>query len=356
LQRFVSERGGGFLMVGGADSFREGGYAATPVASLLPVYLDRPVDAQLPSEFKYALTPEGWLEPWTRLRPTAAEDKIRVESMRPFAVFNPVPGVKPGASLLATATDTNGVIFPALAVQRYGLGRSAALMVGDFYRWGIGDEEATADRSKSWRQLVRWLVADVPARVAVSAETSANGDPAQVRITVKARDEEYKPLDNAVVRLTVRPVRLEGREGGAVPIDKTNYVELAADPSASAPGTYEATYIARDSGAYAVEALVTQADGKIAGHAATGWACDPAADEFRSLKPNRALLESIAKRTGGEVVAAGDLESFARRLPGRHAPITETWTHPLWHNPLVLLLVIACFAAEWGIRRWKGLA
>src|SRR5262249_39617217 len=31
LQRFVSERGGGFLMLGGAESFREGNYEGTPI-------------------------------------------------------------------------------------------------------------------------------------------------------------------------------------------------------------------------------------------------------------------------------------------------------------------------------------
>ena len=61
LQRFVSERGGGFLMLGGAESFREGNYAGTPIASMLPVYLDRAVDAKLPGEFKLTLTREGWL-------------------------------------------------------------------------------------------------------------------------------------------------------------------------------------------------------------------------------------------------------------------------------------------------------
>jgi len=38
------------------------------------------------------------------------------------------------------------------------------------------------------------------------------------------------------------------------------------------------------------------------GRAESGWTSDPAADEFRSLKPNRALLENIAKRTGGEII------------------------------------------------------
>lgn len=354
MQRFVAERGGGLMMLGGADSFREGNYAGTPVATVLPVYLDRPVTAHLPGEFKFSLTPEGWLEPWTRLRPTESEEKARLDSMPAFEVFNPVAGAKPGATVMATATDTNGETFPALVVQRFGYGRSAAQMIGDYYHYGMGDPDLSKDRDKSWRQLVRWLVADVPARVEVAAETGANGDPARVRLTVKARDEEYRPLDGAEVKLTVRPVRLQQQEGSDVPPD-TNVITLTAEPSTSVPGSYEATYIARNAGAYAVETLVTEAEGKVVGRSATGWTCDPGADEFRTLKPNRALLESIAKQTGGEVVAAADLEKFVRQLPERRTPIMETWTRPLWHKPAVLLFVLACFVAEWGLRRWKGL-
>ena len=47
LQQFVSERGGGLLMLGGAESFREGNYAGTAIASMLPVYLDRPANAEI---------------------------------------------------------------------------------------------------------------------------------------------------------------------------------------------------------------------------------------------------------------------------------------------------------------------
>ncbi len=68
------------------------------------------------------------------------------------------------------------------------------------------------DLAKSWRQLVRWLVTDVPARVTVESESTE--DPTQVRLIVKARDEEFKPLDNAVARLTVRPVRFCCRNPG----------------------------------------------------------------------------------------------------------------------------------------------
>lgn len=79
-----------------------------------------------------------------------------------------------------------------------------------------------------------------------------------------------------------------------------------------------------------------------------------AAAEFRSLKLNRALLEVIAKKTGGEVISIGSLESFAKGLPNREAPITESWTAPLWYQASVFLFALACFVAEWGLRRWKG--
>jgi uncharacterized membrane protein len=364
LQRFVSERGGGFLMLGGAESFREGDYQGTPIASLLPVYLDRLVEAKLPGEFKLTLTREGWLQPWTRLRPVESEEKTRMEAMPNFQVFNPLREIKPGASVLATVSDASGQMYPALAVQRFGLGRSAALMIGDMWRWGLRDEQMQKDLAKSWRQMVRWLVADVPPRISVTAEPAPGGDASEFRLTVKAHDEQFKPLDNASVRLAIRPVKTVSSFGFGVSSSPTrnpkpetqNSLQLPAEASASEPGTYTATFVAHETGAYLVEATVTQADGKIAGHAAAGWTSDPAAEEFRSLKPNRALLQNLAQRTGGEVVALADLEKFVRKLPERRSPVMETWSYPLWHTPAVLLFALACFVAEWGLRRWKGMA
>jgi hypothetical protein len=183
--------------------------------------------------------------------------------------------------------------------------------------------------------------------VAVTAQTAADGDPAKVRLVVKVRDEEYKPLDNANVQLTIRKV--SASQGAA-----TNDLQLAADASPSQAGTYERDYIASE-GACTVEAVATQSDGKIIGRSSAGWASDPAAEEFRSLKPNRAYLETLAKRTGGEVLTMDGLRDFVRQLPQRRAPVMEPWSKPLWQEPAVYLFALACFVAEWGIRRWKGL-
>jgi len=341
MRRFVSERGGGFLMLGGAETFREGGYAVTAINSMLPVYLDRPAVVRLPAAFKLSLTREGWLQPWTRLRATEPEEQQRLSAMPPLTVLNPIREAKPGASILATVSDVDNHTYPALVVQRFGLGSVGALMAGDLWRWGIQSEAMQKDLGKTWRQLVRWLVSDIPSRVNLEAQPS--DDPTQVRLVVQVRDEEYKPQENVNVRLAVESLA------------DSKPLELTAEPSATEPGRYEATYVVRQAGAYAVGALVTQPDGTVVGRAETGLTSDPAVDEFRTLKPNRALLEIIARRTGGEMMSMERLPKFVRDLPNRGAPITETASRPLWQQPAVFLFAVACFLTDWGLRRWKGL-
>jgi hypothetical protein len=105
-----------------------------------------------------------------------------------------------------------------------------------------------------------------------------------------------------------------------------------------------------------VAASVTDENGAAAGQAQTGWTTNLAAAEFQSLVPNRALMAALAQKSRGQIVAAEELSTFVGRLLARPAPVTESWTQPLWHTPAVFLFALACFVGEWGLRRWKGLA
>jgi hypothetical protein len=352
LQKFVSERGGGLLMLGGAESFQEGAYARTPIGDLLPVYLDGPPSAAPPvAGWKMELTREGLLQPWARLRDNEPEERARRVTMPGFEVVNRVRGLKPGASLIADLHDPAGTVIPGLATQRFGRGRSAALLVGDFWRWGLIDEATHADLDKSWRQLLRWLVADVPQRVELAVAPQPGDPNAAVKLEVRARDAKFQPLDEAAVTIEVQPVPFGG-PGGA--LDQP--IRLVAEPALSEPGLYEATYVPRRSGGYRATAIATNAAGAEVGRAEAGWSVDLAADEFRSLAPNRALLERIARETGGRVIAAKDLESFVRQLPDRRAPVMEAWSFPLWHTPEMFGFALVCLLAEWALRRRKGMA
>ncbi len=361
LQKFVSERGGGFLMLGGAESFHQGHYDRTPIGDMLPVYLDRTEEGKPLAGLRLTLTREGWLQPWARLRNNENDERTRLAAMPPFEVMNRTREIKPGASAIATVTDARGATLPALVVQRFGHGRTAALMIGDLWRWGLHDEESHRDMDKAWRQLMRWLISDVPERFDLQTETKRGDANQAVALQVRARDKVFQPLDNATVNLTVQPFADAPRtakpaEAGSEPRTGTNSVRLAAEASLSEAGLYEAMYVPRQTGGYRAEAVVTDASGEEVGRAQAGWTSDPAAEEFRSLTPNRALLETIAKRTGGELIDANQLAAFARSLPNRKVPITESWTSPLWHQPAVFLFALACFLGEWGLRRWKGMA
>ncbi|HJQ79722.1 MAG TPA: FixH family protein [Lacipirellulaceae bacterium] len=345
LQNFVSRRGGGFLMLGGPDSFAAGRYDRTPVGSLLPVYVDQPSSSTSPGKrYRLALTHEGWLQPWVRTRQTEPEERKRLSAMPPFRFLTAISNIKPAATVLAEVVDNVGAKHPALVVQRFGRGRSGALLIGDFWRWGLrGETGKESDLEKSWRQTVRWLVADVPQRVEVSVRAQDESQVGGVVVEVRARDAEYLPLDNAQVSIEV--VTPGGKK-----------LALEAEACDDEPGAYQANYVPREPGAYRATVKASAPDGSPVGQREAGWVAQPAADEFQNLRPNRARLEEIAAKTGGQLIEVKDLDGLVASLPTRKAPITEPWIRPAWHHPLFYLAIIGCLVGEWGLRRWKGLA
>jgi uncharacterized membrane protein len=348
LRRFVAERGGGLLMLGGPESLDHGGYDKTVLAATLPFYLDRSPRPDHAGDLKWKLTREGWVEPWARVRPLESDERVRLGQMPPFQVLNPLSGIKPGATVLATVTDKHGTEFPALAAQSFGSGRVAAMPVGDLWRWGMLGETERADLEKFWRQLSRWLVSNVPSRVTLRAEPSA--EDGRVRLRVTARDAEYRPLESGTVRVTLRRIAAPGQKS-----DGFSQATVQADPVPDQPGVFSAAFNASDAGAYLAEAEVLDSLNKPVGRAEAGWVNDPASAEFQSLEPNWTLLAELARRTGGEVLTLDALRGVAERLSQRPAPAEEVWSYPVWHRSGIFLLVLACFLTEWGWRRWKGL-
>lgn len=345
IRRFVVDRGGGFLMLGGQVSFQRGDFDRTPIGSILPVYLDRLPAVSTTAPIRLNLTREGWLEPWVRLRDNEQDERQRLADMPDFRVLNRIESVKPGARVVATVGDQVEPL-PALVVQRLGNGRSAALTVGDIWRWGLREAQMRQDMEKFWRQTLRWLVADVPAHMSIQAVHGSDEVGQTVMLRVRARDRGFEPLDNVSVAIEVRQ-----------PAGQS--VRLTAHPAATESGLFEATYIPRASGGYFAQAEITDPAGSRLGQAQTGWAVDLEAREFGSIQTNRALLETIARQTGGQMVELNNLGAFARSLPSRDVPITTTSIKPLWDlpgvKPLLFLLALTCLAAEWAIRRWKGM-
>jgi uncharacterized membrane protein len=344
LRNFVSQRGGGLLMLGGPDSFADGQYDKTPVSELLPVYLSRSPGAQGDAQYRLDLTREGMLQPWARSRKTEDEEQTRLAAMPAFHTLNRVGNIKPGAVVLCEAVDPFGNKSPALVAQQFGRGHVAALLIGDLWRWGMRrTDPAESDLDRSWRQTVRWLVGDVPSRLQVTAQPKTDSLTPTVDLTVRVRDAEYRPLDNAKVTLRIK-------------LPDASDLTLEAEPNRRESGVYSAAYTTKQSGAYRVVATATAPDGSAVGEQEAGWVAQPAAGEFARLEPDKEFLSTIAAKTHGELVDGERLTAFVSGLPLRNAPITETWTSPLWHQPLYLIAALLCLTGEWGLRRKSGLA
>ena len=220
----------------------------------------------------------------------------------------------------------------------------AALLIGGLWHWGLRRADPQEDDlDRSWRQTVRWLVADVPGRVDLSVRPKADATAPAVELRVQVRDPEYRPLDNA--KVVVRTTLPNGEN-----------LALDAQPDGREAGTYAATYVTKQPGAYRFVANATGPDGAAVGEREAGWAAQPAADEFARLQPDREFLEMVAAKTKGEMVDGDHLASFVASLSARDAPITEPWISPLWHQPIYFLIAISCLMAEWGLRRVNGLA
>src|SRR5439155_25608864 len=121
---------------------------------------------------------------------------------------------------------------PALVEQRFGEGRSAALLLGNLWAWELQrPENSEPELEKAWRQTMRWLVSDVPQRISAVIDNRHEADDPDgaLRIAVTVRDPAYLPLDNANVSVTTT-----SRDGKAV--------DMRADAAPKNHSRYEALY------------------------------------------------------------------------------------------------------------------
>lgn len=340
LTRYVSERGGGLVMLGGQECFQQGGYDKTDFQRLLPVYFSHSAGPKSATDVQFELTRDGWLQPWLRHQKQEQDEQKRLSEMPAFKTINRVDSTKPGALLAAEARSSPRSAVPAIASQRYGLGRVTAVMIGDLWRWRLKEDSQDPQLYKAWRQMLRWMTTDVLEPVTLQVAESEAGQTG-AKIKVQVRDPEFQKRSDYRITLKIK-----------TPAQET--IELTAEPVADQPGEYESLYLPGPTGGYTVSAAVTGPEGKtttING----GWVHAPEHREFRSVQPDLALLEQLAKDSQGEIVSPSGLGQFVNSLKQRDLPVMEETTTPLWHHPWVLLVVLGCLFGEWSLRRWKGL-
>jgi hypothetical protein len=351
IRQFVSVRGGALLALGGQESMRGKEFRDSVLGQILPLYGDvQPVESSIPALFqespeslRFQLTREGWLQPPMRLAETEAAERKRLDTMPEFQVFNRTSRLKPGASIWIEGEVRDGERVPLYISQRYGRGKTAAFMLGDFWRWGLRHEgEDPSPLYQAWRQMVRAAIADVPKPLSIDASIAPENS-RLARIVVHVVGPDFQTFDNAQVQVAVKYP--DGRN-----------VDAVAQPSAQTAGDYETELAMSDSGVYMATASVTGPDGSSMGTATSGWVYEPEAKEMARLGFDEEYLQRLAASSGGQILSPSQLQSIANWIPGDRVPIKEIRTYPLWHTPWVLGVAIGALMLEWSMRRRYGLA
>src|SRR5206468_7152312 len=201
---FVAERGGGLLVLGGR-SFATRGLIGTALEEALPVELNDRRGGLIVTSLggrdaathnKIVVTPDGENHPIMRVAGSREESLKAWSALPALAASAPLGGPRPGATILAVAQAPAGGMFPVVAVQRYGRGRSMIFAGEASWRWKM--LVASADRTHEffWRQAVRWLTRPSPDPVAITVPEGAEpGDP--ISVDVEVRDGAFGPVADA---------------------------------------------------------------------------------------------------------------------------------------------------------------
>ena len=344
---FVSERGGGLLALGGRRALGEGGFAGTPVGEVLPVdFVGRP-DEKSPyfSELKVDVTVPGSIHAATQIAEAESTSAKRWKTMPPVSSVNRIGRAKPGATVLLTGTPTKGGEREiVLAYQRYGRGKAIVFPIQDSWLWQMDASVSLEDMTfeSYWRQLLRWLVNDVPSRVMVAAagDEASPGDP--VELEAEISDRTFLKVNNAeaVARVTS---------------PSGNVSEMPLEWSVTRDGEYKASFTPTEKGLYRVDVRSRVGTDSIISDPSYVASGEPMTEYF-GAEMRAPLLRRIADETGGRFYTGDKVSELAKDIVFTDVGNTVVDRKDLWDMPIVFLLLVALVTSEWGYRKLRGLA
>ena len=339
---FVSERGGGLLVMG-ARSFEGRGFGATPLEALLPLHLreeDRfGVLGPAAGPPRIALTPSGERHPMMRLGARAAETAAGWARAPALGCVVPLGPPRPGATVLAVAAGGPDAA-PVVAVQRFGRGRTMVFAGEASWRWRMLAPSTDRTYERFWRQTVRWLGGGAPERVTLRVDGGRSEGEA-LRIEVAAADERFAPLADA--RVLVRVQDPNGDEH-----------EHAASPRPDRPGRYAVEVPPGGPGVHRVTAVVEHGGDTLAPEPAAVLVgrADP---ELSQPRRDDRLLRGLARASGGRSFDLGGVAGLADAVRAGLGPPPAPVVRDAWDSVWGFLAIVGLLSAEWGLRRRWGL-
>ena len=352
---FVRTRGGGLLMLGGADSLGNHelaeSYLNTPIAQLLPIELELGASPPPPAPrgrssregYKLQLTPDGKVEPLMALADTPMENLARWDIQEPLLGYSKVKRAKPGALVLAEhPTERNQFGKRILvATQNYNAGRVMVFTPNSSWRWQMLQSHQDETHQRFWRQVAKWLTTAPKEHLKLDIAKTAYTLKEPVVIQVTATDRRFEPTNQARLR--------------AVLIDETGKrKEIRFEPVLGEDGLYSARFIPNRYGEYTVTATGTL-NGESLGEQQTLFEVKPSYAEFSNAELNVALLKALAEGSGGKYYPLEEASQLVQQIPLVESATSTITDVDIWDMPLIFALLLAMLGLEWFLRKRVGL-
>lgn len=382
------EAGTGFLTLGGLHNYGPGGYAATPLAQILPVEMSpeerlksgttADSDSALNSDSSRNSAPDSALNStlnsdpdsasktqWSfplRMRPTAAGRRHFAlaldsetaysaqlwEKLPPLDGANRFQGLKPGAVVLASDFTPGKMEVPLLVEHSFGRGRVMTFTADSTWRWKLAGFEDVHKRF--WRQLIFWLAnkdaaLDGSVTLILPERRFTQEQKISFRISVHLSNGETPVPPSQNTETESWTAFLKSSDGKETPVTLMPDREtMRGEISQKLPP-----------GDYTLRASVTHRGQKI-GDAQCRFQVYHHDLELNSAQAEPELMAALALQTGGEAVAPEALSALWKRLAENREElkIEREIVTPIWDRWPFLTLILLLLCTEWFLRKYRG--
>jgi len=340
IKNFADRRGGGVMFLAGRGAMSDGGWAASPIAEMIPVSLtDRkgtfhrePATAELTDAGRDSLV--------VRIEEDGKKNEDRWKKLPFMANYQETGTAKPGATVLVDALPTSKGRFPLFVTQRYGRGRTSVFASSGTWRWQMTQDVKDLSHELFWQQTSRWLVTETPPQISAAPSKQLLLDDGNVEFRADVRDKAYNPVPAATVEARIMG---PGGVGAMIPLT----------PDANQAGIFTSKWDAPKSGSYVVEVLAKNGKEEMGRDVFTMIRQDGVAESFHA-EQNKQLLEGLSRQTGGNYYTPATAKALPDDIAYSEAGVTTRETKDLWNMPAILIALFGAKAAEWLIRRRWG--
>ncbi|OHB47967.1 MAG: hypothetical protein A2099_04000, partial [Planctomycetes bacterium GWF2_39_10] len=346
IRKFVTEQGGGFVMVGGDISFSQGGYDGTAIDEILPINLSAEKDGVDASRLKAILTNDGLKHPVTILDGDTDRNIDIWKNLPELDGCNIATQLKADAVPLATYPTKGNP--PIVSTRDAGLGRCMAITTDSLWRWNflsVAKGGSNRHYIKFWQNAIKWLIKDPtlnPVRITANKETFLPNEEIQVKIEVLGRN--YQPF-----------------EGVQLDIDVINEFSgkstFSTNGITDSDGQYRFTVKLDKEGYYFVRATARKENDEI-GQDYTVFNIALKNKEFKDPSIRREVLAKLSEISGGKYF---DLptKNIEEKLSIENPSVIKLVGRrqiSLWDNGYIFMIILTIFSLEWWIRKRSGLS